>query len=63
MVDRFHVAVHYREAVDALRQAECRRLNAERTPERAVPTADLRPLLHREWRSLNPDQQGQVVEL
>ena len=37
VVDRFHVAVRYREAVDALRQAECRRLNAERTPERAVP--------------------------
>ena len=63
VVDRFHVAVHYREAVDALRQAECRRLNAERPPERAVPTAELRPLLRREWRSLNPDQQGKVVEL
>ena len=32
-------------------------------PERAVPTAELRPLLRREWRSLNPDQQGKVVEL
>ena len=63
VVDRFHVAVRYREAVDALRQAECRRLNAERTPERAVPTAELRPLLRREWRSLNPDQQGRLVEL
>ncbi len=63
VVDRFHVAVRYREAVDALRQAECRRLNAERTPERAVPTAELRPWLRREWRSLNPDQQGKVVEL
>ena len=63
VVDRFHVAVHYREAVDALRQAECRRLNTERPPERAVPTAELRPLLRREWRSLNPDQQGRLVEL
>ena len=63
VVDRFHVAVLYREAVDKVRQAECRRLNAERPPERAVPTAELRPLLRREWRSLNLDQQGQVVEL
>lgn len=63
VVDRFHVAVHYREAVDTLRQAECRRLNAGRSPERAVPTAALRPLLRREWRSLNPDQQGRLVEL
>lgn len=63
VVDRFHVAVLYREAVDEVRQAECRRLNAERPPERAVPTAELRPLLRREWRSLNLDQQGQVVEL
>ena len=63
VVDRFHVAVHYREAVDEVRKAECRRLDAERPPERAVPTAELRPLLRREWRSLNPDQQGKVVEL
>ena len=63
VVDRFHVAVHYRNAVDELRKEECRRLNAERSPEQAVPTAELRPLLRREWRSLNPDQQGQVVEL
>ena len=63
VVDRFHVAVHYRDAVDTLRQAECHRLNADRPPERAVPTAALRPLLRREWRSLNPDQQGKIIEL
>ena len=63
VVDWFHVAVLYREAVDEVRQAECRRLNAERPPERAVPTAELRPLLRREWRSLNLAQQEQVVEL
>jgi transposase len=63
VVDRFHVAVQYRNAVDELRKAECRRLNTDRPPERAVPTAELRPLLRREWRSLHPDQQGQVVEL
>jgi transposase len=62
-VDRCPVAVHYRDTFDELRKAEGRRLNAERPPERAVPTADLRPLLRREWRSLNSDQQGQVVEL
>ncbi|HYQ92161.1 MAG TPA: ISL3 family transposase [Candidatus Competibacteraceae bacterium] len=63
VVDRFPVAVQYRKAVDELRQAECRRLNVDRPPERAVPTAALRPLLRREWRSLNLDQQGQIVEL
>ncbi|NMQ18896.1 ISL3 family transposase [Candidatus Competibacter phosphatis] len=62
VVDRFHIAVHYREAVDTLRQAECHRLNADRPPERAIPTAALRPLLRREWRSLNPDQPGKVIE-
>ena len=62
VVDRFHVAVCYRDAVDELRKAECRRLNTGRPPERAVPTAELRPLLRREWRSLHPDQQGQVAE-
>ena len=63
VMDWFHVAVDYQGAFDELRQAECRRLNVERPPERAVPTAELRPLLRREWRSLNPDQQGKVVEL
>jgi transposase len=63
VVDRFHVAVCYRDAVDELRKTECRRLNAGRPPERAVPTAELRPLLRREWRALTREQQGQVVEL
>jgi len=63
VVDRFHVAMQYRAAFDNLRQAECQRLNAARLPERAVPTAELRPLLRREWPSLNRDQQGRVVEL
>ncbi len=63
VIDRFHGAVQYREAFDDRRKAECRRLNAARSPERAVPTAELRPLLRREWRSLNPDQQGRLVEL
>ena len=42
VVDRFHVAVRYREAVDALRQTERRRLNAERTPM-SGSTAELQP--------------------
>ena len=63
VVDRFPGAVQYRAAFDNLRQAECQRLNAARPPERAVPTAELRPLLRREWPSLNPDQQGRVVAL
>ncbi len=63
VVDRFHVAARYRAAFDNLRQAECQRLNAARPPERAVPTAGLRPLLRREWPSLNRDQQGRGVGL
>ena len=43
VVDRFHVAVRYREAVDALRQAECRRLNAERTPSERFPPPSCGP--------------------
>lgn len=63
VVDRFHVAVCYRDAVDAVRKTECRRLNAGRPRERAVPTAELRPLRRREWGALTREQQGQVVEL
>lgn len=62
VVDRFPVAGQYRAAFDDLREAECQHLNAARPPERAVPTAESRPLLRREWRSLNPDRQGRVVE-
>ena len=63
VVDRLHVAIHSRDAVDTLRQTECRRLHADRPPKRAVPTAALWPWLRREWRSLNPDQPGKVVAL
>lgn len=63
VVDRFHVAVQYRQAVDDLRQQECRRLNAGRPADQALPTAELRSLLRREWSSLNPSQQDQLVNL
>ena len=62
-VDRFHVAVPYREAVDDLWKQEFRRLNAGRPADQALPTAELRRLLRREWPSLTPAQQGQLVEL
>jgi transposase len=63
VVDRFHVAVQYREAVDDLRKQEFRRLNAGRPADQALPTAELRSLSRREWPSLTPAQQGQLVEL
>ena len=63
VVDRFHVAVQYRDAVDALRPQEWHRLNAERSPAPPLPTAELRRLLRRQWPSLTPAQQGQLVEL
>jgi transposase len=63
VVDRFHVAVQYRKAVDDLRQQECRRLNASRPADQALPTAELRSLLRQEWTSLNPSQQDQLVNL
>src|SRR5512143_2022110 len=63
VVDRFHVAVQYREAVDELRKQEFRRLNAGRPANQARPTADWRPLLRREWLSLTPAQQGRLLEL
>jgi transposase len=59
VVDRFHVAVQYRDAVETLRKQEFRRLNAERDPANALPTAELRRLMRREWPSLNEAQQGQ----
>src|SRR5512143_132560 len=63
VVDRFHVALQYHQAVDDLRQQECRRLNAGRPVDQALPIADLRSLLRREWWSLNPAQQDQWVNL
>ncbi|HYQ91699.1 MAG TPA: ISL3 family transposase [Candidatus Competibacteraceae bacterium] len=63
VVDRFHIAVQYRKAVDDLRQQACRRLNAGRPADQALPTAELRSLLRREWSSLNRAQQDQWVNL
>jgi transposase len=63
VVDRFHVAVQYRNAVDEVRKQECRRINAGRPADQALPAAELRPLVRREWPSLTPTQQGQLVEL
>lgn len=63
VVDRFHVAVQYHQAVDDLRQQECRRLNAGRPADQVLPIAELRSLLRREWSSLNPAQQDQLVSL
>jgi transposase len=63
VVDRFHVAVQYRNAVDEVRKQECRRINTGRPANQALPTAALRPLVRREWPSLTPAQQGQLVEL
>ena len=63
VVDRFHVAVQYRQVVDEVRKQECRRLNAGRPADQALPTAELRPLVRREWPSLTSAEQGQLVEL
>lgn len=63
VVDRFHVAVQYREVVDEVRKQECGRINAGRPADQALPTAKLRPLVRREWPSLTPTEQGQLVEL
>jgi len=63
VVDRFHVAVQYRQVVDEVRKQECRRLNAGRPADQALPTAERRPLVRREWPSLTPAEQGQLVEL
>jgi transposase len=63
VVDRFHVAVHYRDAVDDLRKQECRRLNAGRPADQTLPPAEFRRLLRQEWSSLTPAQQGQLLDL
>jgi transposase len=63
VVDRFHVAVQYRKVVDEVRKQECRRINADRPADQALPIAELRRVLHLEWPSLNLAQQGQLAEL
>jgi transposase len=63
VVDRFHVAVQYRKAVDELRKQECRRINASRPADQALSTPELRSLVRQEWPSLNRAQQGQLAEL
>lgn len=40
VVDRFYVAVHYREAVDDLQKQECRRLNADRPADQTLPPSN-----------------------
>lgn len=62
VVDRFHVAVQYRKAVDELQKQEGRRINAHRPADQALPTAELRRLVRREWPSLDVAQQGQLAE-
>ena len=61
VVDRFPVAVQDYKAVDDLRQQECRRLNAGRPVDQALPIAELRSLLRREWSPLTPAQQDQLA--
>ena len=63
VVDRFHVAVQYRPAVDALRLQECRRLNAAPPADQVLPIAELRSLLRREWSSLKLAPQDPLVNL
>ena len=63
VIDRFHVAKHYRDGADTLRKQECKRLQAELPPETRAQ------LKHTMWpfrkppSDLKPDEQDRLMRL
>lgn len=63
VVDRFHVAQHYREAVDRLRKQELKRLRAELSEEEYEPLKGLLWVFRKDWTALNDEQQSRLLPL
>ncbi len=63
IIDRFHVAQKYRQAVDALRKQELRRLREELSERDYEPLKGLLWVLRRDWRALSDEQQARSVAL
>jgi transposase len=63
VIDRFHVAKHYRDGADTLRKQECKRLRAE------LPHETMDQLKHTMWpfrqppSDLKPDEQDRLARL
>ena len=63
VVDRFHVAQKYREAVDELRKQELKRLRTDLSEEDYEPFKGLLWVLRKDWTALSDEQQDRLVAL
>ncbi len=63
VVDRFHVAQKYREAVDELRKQELKRLCEELSEQDYEPLKGLLWALRKDWNALRDEQQNRLVKL
>jgi len=63
VIDRFHVAKHYRESVDKVRQRECRRLKKELSKEAYAELHGVMWILRKNHRDLTPDERQKLKRL
>ena len=63
VIDRFHVAQKYRDAVDELRKQELKRLRTELSEEDYAPLKGLLWILRKDWTALSEEQQDRLVAL
>jgi transposase len=63
VVDRFHVAQKYREAVDELRKQELKRLREELSEQDYEPFKGLLWVLRKDWTALSEGRQDRLVKL
>lgn len=63
VIDRFHVAKHYRDGVDQLRKRECRRLKATLPAEEDAELADVMWPLRKNHQDLTPEERQRLHRL
>lgn len=63
VIDRFHVAQKYREAVDELRKQELKRLREELSAEDYAPLKGLLWVFRQDWPALSEEQQSRLLPL
>ena len=63
VIDRFHVAKHYRDDADTLRKQEVKRLRKELPKEEAEQLKDTMWPFRKRWADLEPDEQERLMYL
>ena len=63
VIDRFHVAQHYRDCADTLRKQELKRLRKELPQEEADQIKDTMWPFRKRWADLEPDEQERLTRL